>query len=74
MEGSINHDGDMFKLIVDNYTCWKPMMEDHIYCKDFHASINQKGKPKEKIDNDWETDNRKVVSMIIKKNYLYMFR
>lgn len=66
MEGSITHDGDMFKLTADNYTYWKPMMEDHLYCKDLHEPITQMEKPTEKTDKDWETENRKAVAMIRK--------
>ncbi|ESW12580.1 hypothetical protein PHAVU_008G125100 [Phaseolus vulgaris] len=32
----------MFKLIADSY--WKPMMEDHLYCKDMHELISCKDK------------------------------
>lgn len=45
MEGSTNHDGDMFKKTVDTYTYWKTMMEDHLYCKYLHELISQKDKP-----------------------------
>ena len=66
MEGSISHDGDMFKLTADNYTYWKPMMEYHLYCKDFHEPITQKDKPEKKTATKWETENRKTVAMIRK--------
>lgn len=66
MEGAISHDGDMFKLTADNYTYWKPMMEDHLYCKDFHEPITQKDKPEKKTATEWETENRKTVAMIRK--------
>lgn len=66
MDGSISHDGDMFKLTADNYTYWKPMMEDHLYCKDFHEPITQKDKPEKKTATEWETENRKTVAMIRK--------
>jgi len=51
MEGAIT-DGDMFKLTADNYSYWKPMMEDHLYCKDMHEPISYKDKPKGKSDKD----------------------
>ncbi|RDX99681.1 hypothetical protein CR513_17248, partial [Mucuna pruriens] len=38
MEGTFAHDGDMFKLTADNYSYWKPMMEDHLYCKDLNKA------------------------------------
>lgn len=66
MESSINHDGDMFKLTADNYTYWKPMMEDHLYCKDLHEPISQKDKPEGKEEKEWELQNRKAVAMIRK--------
>jgi len=66
MEGSINHDGDMFKLTADNYSYWKPMMEDHLYFKDFHEPITQKDKPEKKTATEWELQNRKAVAIIRK--------
>ena len=66
MEGVVTHDGDMFKLTVENYSNWKPMMEDHLYCKDLHEPITYENKPEEKEDNEWELLNRKVVAMIHK--------
>jgi len=53
MEGAI-YDGDMFKLIADNYSYWKPMMEDHLYYKDMHEPISCRDKPEGKSDKDWE--------------------
>ncbi|WVZ00886.1 hypothetical protein V8G54_026955 [Vigna mungo] len=32
-------EGDMFKLTADNYSYCKPMMEDHLYCKDLYEPI-----------------------------------
>ena len=29
----------MIKLSASNYSIWKPMMEDIIYCKDLHNLI-----------------------------------
>ncbi|KAF1863252.1 hypothetical protein Lal_00031336 [Lupinus albus] len=46
MEGAANVvDGDLFKLTVDNFSYWKPMMKDHLYCKDMHEPISCKDKP-----------------------------
>jgi len=67
MEGTI-YDGDMFKLTTDNYSYWKPMMEDHLYCKDMHEPISYIDKPEGKSDKDWELLNRKNVAMI--RNYI----
>ncbi|KAF1877330.1 hypothetical protein Lal_00012103 [Lupinus albus] len=51
---NVSFDGDMFKLTADNFSFWKPMMEDHLYCKDMHEPISCKDKPEgkdEKIDS-----------------------
>jgi len=56
----------MFKLTADNYTYWKSMMEDHLYCKDLHELITQKDKPEKKTATEWETENRRTVAMIRK--------
>ena len=66
MEEAITHDGDMFKLIADNYSYWKPMMEYHLYCKDLHEPITEKDKPEGKTDKEWELQNWKAVAMIRK--------
>jgi len=63
MEGAI-YDGDMFKLTTKNYSYWKLMTEDHLYCKDMHEPITCTTKPKGKRDKDWELLNRKTVAMI----------
>jgi len=65
MEGVVTYDGDIFKLTTENYSYWKPMMEDHLYCKDLHELITQKDKSEEKItDKEWELQNWKAVAMI----------
>ena len=66
MEEAVTHDGDMFKLTTDNYSYWKLMMEDHLYCKDLHEPMIHENKPEGKKDNKWELFNRKVVAMIRK--------
>lgn len=66
MEDNVTHDGDMFKLMANNYSYWKPMMEDHLYCKDLHEPIIYKDKVEGKSDAQWELLNRKVVAMIRK--------
>ena len=50
MEGNVAHDGDMFKLMANNYSYWKPMMEDHLYCKDLHKPVIYKDKVEGKSD------------------------
>ncbi|WVY90442.1 hypothetical protein V8G54_035956 [Vigna mungo] len=59
-------EGDMFKLIADNYSYWKPMMEDHLYCKDLYEPITNPEIPEGKTEKDWEILNRKTVAMIRK--------
>uniref|UniRef100_A0A0D3CFK1 Uncharacterized protein n=1 Tax=Brassica oleracea var. oleracea TaxID=109376 RepID=A0A0D3CFK1_BRAOL len=64
MEATVTVEGDMFKLTTDNYSYWKPMMEDHLYCKDLHEPIIMKEKPEGKDDKTWEILNRKAVAVI----------
>ncbi|WVZ13786.1 hypothetical protein V8G54_011352 [Vigna mungo] len=59
-------EGDMFKLTADNYSYWKPMMEDHLYCKDLYEPITNPEIPEGKTEKDWEILNRKTVAMIRK--------
>ncbi|RDX61872.1 hypothetical protein CR513_59854, partial [Mucuna pruriens] len=66
MEGTYAYDGDMFKLTADNYSYWKPMMEDHLYCKDLYEPITNEEMPEGKTEKDWEILNRKAVAMIRK--------
>ncbi|KAK8627957.1 hypothetical protein V6N13_063672 [Hibiscus sabdariffa] len=66
MEGSVTHNGDMFKLTADNFSYWKPMMEDHLYCKDLYEPITFQTMPEGKIEREWELLNRKAVAMIRK--------
>ena len=43
----------MFKLSALNYSIWKPMMEDVLYCKDLHDSIEGDSvKPSDMLDKD----------------------
>ncbi|XP_013634091.1 PREDICTED: glutathione S-transferase T3-like [Brassica oleracea var. oleracea] len=42
MEATVTFEGDMFKLTTENFSYWKPMMEDHLYCKDLHKPIIMK--------------------------------
>ncbi|KAK8662716.1 hypothetical protein V6N13_024607 [Hibiscus sabdariffa] len=66
MESSVTHDGDMFKLTVDNFSYWKPMMEDHLYCKDLYEPVTFQTMPEGKIEREWELLNVKVIAMIRK--------
>ncbi|KAE8729765.1 hypothetical protein F3Y22_tig00003398pilonHSYRG00147 [Hibiscus syriacus] len=66
MEDNVAHDGDMFKLTANNYSYWKPMMEDHLHYKDLHEPIIYKDNVEGKSDAQWELLNRKGVPMIRK--------
>ena len=43
----------MVKLLASNYSIWKPMMEDVLYCKDLHDPIERYSvKPSDMSDRD----------------------
>ena len=55
----------MIKLSALNYSIWKPMMEDVLYCKDLHDPIEGDSvKPSDMSDRDWEKLNRKTIGCI----------
>ena len=55
----------MVKLSESNYSIWKPMMEDVLYCKDLHEPIEgDRVKPSDLLDRDWEKLNRKTIRCI----------
>ena len=57
----------MIKLTASNYSIWKPMMEDVLYCKDLHDLIEgDSAKPSKMSDKDWEKLNRKTIACIRK--------
>ncbi|KAK4270030.1 hypothetical protein QN277_023118 [Acacia crassicarpa] len=43
---------DMFKLTAENFTYWRPMMEDHLYYKDLYEPILNQNKPEGKEEKD----------------------
>ena len=45
-------DDDMIKLNSMNYSTWKLMMEDLLYCKDLYELIRLKEKPSNTLDDD----------------------
>ena len=55
----------MIKLIVANYSIWKPKMEDILYYKDLYDPV-EKGEAK--LDNvivdDWKKIHRKAIELI----------
>ena len=57
----------MIKLTASNYSIWKPMMEDVLYCKDLHDLIEgDSAKPSKMSNKDWEKLNRKTIACIRK--------
>ena len=55
----------MIKLSTSNYSIWKPMMEDVLYCKDLPDPIEgDNAKPSEMFHKDWEKLNRKTIGCI----------
>ena len=57
----------MVKLSVSNYSIWKLVMEDVLYCKDLHDPIEgDSAKPSDMLDRDWEKLNRKTIGCIRK--------
>jgi hypothetical protein len=65
----------MIKLLASNYSIWKPMMEDVLYCKDLHDPIEgDSAKPSSMPDKEWAKMHRKTIGCIrqcIKVNVFY---
>lgn len=60
-----NTSGIMIKLSASNYSVWKPMMEDILYCKDLHEPIEgDSAKLSSVSDGDWKKMNRKAIGYI----------
>ena len=55
-------DDDMIKLNSSNYSTWKRMMEDLLYCKDLYKHIQLKEKPSHTLDDDWDVEHRKAIA------------
>ena len=55
-------DDDMIKLNLMNYSTWKRMMEDFLYCKDLYKPIRLKEKPSDTLDDDWDVKHRKSIA------------
>lgn len=66
MECSVSYDSDMVKLTVDNYSYWKTMMEDHLFCKDLSEPILNENMPEGRNEKEWKVLNRKTVATIRK--------
>ena len=55
----------MIKLNSGNYSIWKPIMEDILYCKDLYAPIQGNvAKLSTTIDDAWNILHRKCISVI----------
>jgi transposase InsO family protein len=55
----------MIKLSASNYSIWKPMMEDVLYCKDLHDPIEgDSAKPSSMPDKEWAKMHRKTIGCI----------
>ena len=52
----------MIKLTASNYSIWKTMMEDIIYCKELFEPIECRGyKPVITIEDEWKKLNGKTI-------------
>ncbi|GKV52757.1 hypothetical protein SLEP1_g59325 [Rubroshorea leprosula] len=57
----------MIKLNTSNYSLWKTLMEDKLFCKHLYDPIEHKGiKPAEMNDADWKKIDRKAYAVICK--------
>ncbi|GKV50247.1 hypothetical protein SLEP1_g56959 [Rubroshorea leprosula] len=54
----------MIKLNTSNYSLWKTLMDDKLFCKDLYDPIEHKGiKPVEINDADWRKIDRKAYGL-----------
>nr|XP_040249189.1 uncharacterized protein LOC120966742 [Aegilops tauschii subsp. strangulata] len=54
----------MIKLDSSNYSLWKPMMEDILYCKDLYEPIGKDKIPTGVTEEEWRVLHRKAIGMI----------
>ena len=57
-------DDCMIKLNSMNYSTWKRMIEDFLYCNYLYKLIRLKEKPSDTLDDDWDIEHRKVIAYI----------
>ena len=71
MDSSSN--SSMVKLTSTNYSIWRPMMEDFLFCKDLYDPIDltttepgssEPAKPEKLEDKEWEKLKRKTLGTI----------
>ena len=55
-------DDGMIKLNSMNYSTWKRMMEDLLYCKNLYKPIRLKEKPSDILDDDQDMEHRKAIA------------
>ncbi|GFY93906.1 hypothetical protein Acr_09g0003520 [Actinidia rufa] len=57
--------GSMILLSTMNYATWKPRMENILFCKNLHDSLENKGdKPIATKDDEWRKINKKTIGLI----------
>ena len=54
----------IIKLNSSNYSTWKHMMKDLLYCKDLYKPIRLKENPSYMDDENWDVQHRKVIVYI----------
>ena len=54
----------IIKLNSSNYSTWKCVMEDLLYCKDLYKPIRLKENPSDMDDENWNVQHRKVIVYI----------
>ena len=55
-------DDGMIKLNSLNYSTWKRMVEDFLYCKELYKPIRLKEKPSDTLDDDWDIEHGKFIA------------
>ena len=61
---SAKMDDYMIKLNSFNYSTWKCMMEDFLYCKYLYRPNRLKEKPYDTLDDDWDLEHRKAIAYL----------
>ena len=61
----------MIKLNSLNYSTWKCVMEDLLYCKDLYKPIRLKEKSYDTFDEDWDVEHRKFITYTTLHEHIY---